>query len=67
MQLTKDLVDLKKHLKALKCPMTAAIEFPPHQSNRTMTVESYLHSLVKQGHLDAVEVTAGAQKVAPGM
>ena len=35
--------------------MTATIDFAPHETHRTMTVEAFLSDLVKQGMLDCVQ------------
>ena len=39
--------------------MTATIEFLPHSTHRTMTIDVFLSSLVKQGQLDKIKVGPG--------
>ncbi|EJD00539.1 MAGE-domain-containing protein [Fomitiporia mediterranea MF3/22] len=51
--------ELKKHLKTFRLPMSATIEFVPHATHRSMSIESYLSLLIKQGHLDRVKMGPG--------
>lgn len=57
--LTKCTVDLKKHLKTLRLPLTASIDFPPSSTHKSMTIEVYLSTFIRQGYLDKVKINNG--------
>ncbi|KAH8113089.1 MAGE-domain-containing protein [Phellopilus nigrolimitatus] len=58
---------LKKHLKTLRLPLSATIEFAPHATHKSSSIEAYLITLIKQGFLDKVKVgPAGAPRATQG-
>lgn len=60
--------ELKKYLKTLRLYMHSVIEFAPHASQKSSTIETYLSSLVKQGFLDRIKLGAGgAPQATQGM
>lgn len=61
------LAELKKHLKTLRLSMMSSIDFPPHATTRSSSIETYLTNLVKQGFLDKIRLgTGGAPQPTQG-
>ncbi|KAI5121740.1 hypothetical protein M0805_009030 [Coniferiporia weirii] len=59
--------ELKKHLKSFRLSLSSTIEFAPHATHKSATIEAYLSTLVKQGYLDKVKVgPAGAPRATQG-
>lgn len=54
------IVDLKKHLKTLRIPLSATIVSAPSSTHSSMTIETYLSTLIRQGYLDKVRIDIGA-------
>ena len=57
-------MDLRKHLKTLRSSPTDTILFPPSSTHRSMTIDTYLTSFVKQGYLDKAKVDNGLPRAA---
>ncbi|TDL23424.1 MAGE-domain-containing protein [Rickenella mellea] len=59
--------DMKKHLKSLRLPPSAQVNFTAKTTHKTMAIDAYLALLVRQGYLDKVRVAnLGASKPTQG-
>jgi len=52
-------LDLKKHLKTLRLPLSASVDFPPSSTHKNMTIDTYLSTFIRQGYLDKSKINNG--------
>lgn len=45
-------VDLRANLKRLRLPLTAEVSFNAQSTHKTLSVEAYLQTLIKEGYID---------------